>query len=71
MVTTFTLWVLLDPEGYALWKFVLPYAVGLFTGAYLYGWLPKLTLRGWEVLREEERRQRAQRSAKKKDQVAP
>jgi hypothetical protein len=67
MVATFTLWVLLDPEGYALWKFVLPYAVGLVTGAYLLGWTPKLTLRGWEALREEDRRQRAQRLAKKND----
>ena len=65
MVATFTLWVLLDPEGYALWKFVLPYAVGLFTGAYLLGWTPKLALRGWKALPEEDRRERDQRSAKK------
>ena len=65
MVATFILWVLLDPEGYALWKLVLPYFVGLFTGAYLLGWTLKLALRGWEVLREVDRRQRAQRSAHK------
>ena len=65
MVATLTLWVLLDPEGYALKKFVLPYAVGLFTGACLLGWAPKLALRRWEAWREVDRRQRAQRSAQK------